>query len=62
MNREPMRIQCCVCGRIRIEDEWRLVAAEAETRHSHGYCPDCYEKTMTELAARLSGKTLQMAS
>jgi hypothetical protein len=41
-----MIVECCKCGKIRVEDEW--FPADTETRASaasvsHTYCPPCLD-------------------
>jgi len=45
-----MVVQCCVCKRIRVEDNWVGVAnPESIARTaSHGYCPTCFVEALAE--------------
>lgn len=46
-----MRRICCVCQRIEQEGEWRSVLLLAEDELvTHGYCPECFEEAMAEVA------------
>ncbi|HOW96931.1 MAG TPA: hypothetical protein P5567_10065 [Kiritimatiellia bacterium] len=44
--------KCCVCGSVRREGRWeapdRLEAEDAF--YTHGYCPACLNRALTELA------------
>lgn len=50
-----MKVQCCVCKRVRQPNEkW---AREAKAREqlnsvSHGYCPRCAAKVLAEIRAQ----------
>ncbi|MFA6284113.1 MAG: hypothetical protein WC633_08230 [Desulfurivibrionaceae bacterium] len=43
-----MRTVCCVCRRVKCKGGWLEEMVESEVRVSHGFCPECYEKTMTQ--------------
>ena len=55
-----LEVQCCVCRRLRREDDWVVVAnpdAYAAAA-SHGYCPECAQQAFEEIRkARNAGKT-----
>ena len=45
---------CCVCKKVRDDQNyWQQVesyiAKRTDARFSHGYCPDCFKKTLQEL-------------
>lgn len=47
---------CCVCKKVRDDQNyWQQVESyiskRTDARFSHGYCPDCFKKTMQELEA-----------
>lgn len=49
---------CSMCRKIRDDDgSWKGIEAyiggHSETRFSHGYCPDCAQKAMTDAAKTL---------
>lgn len=46
-----MKVQCCVCKKIRRDAGWGTTTAEElfDPRASHGYCPECAEKAFGEL-------------
>lgn len=43
-----MKVQCCVCGKIREGERWRFALYSELTSSpvSSGYCPACAEKAM----------------
>ena len=45
-----MRTVCCVCLRVKCKEEWREQMVEPETRVSHGYCPECFDKNMPQFS------------
>ena len=60
-----MKVQCCVCGRIREGTKWRFETtfdAVCEDT-SHGYCPVCAAKAFEDIRAfqRLKKLTHQHA-
>ncbi|OGY43379.1 MAG: hypothetical protein A2729_04360 [Candidatus Buchananbacteria bacterium RIFCSPHIGHO2_01_FULL_39_14] len=42
-----MIIQCCVCQKIKVGDQWIL--AQHTDKTSHGYCPECAAKTLAKI-------------
>ena len=46
-----MKVQCCVCKKIRRDTGWRTPTTEElfDPRASHGYCPQCAEKAFGEI-------------
>lgn len=57
-----MKVQCCVCNKMREGEQWvnpepAILASESV---SHGYCPSCLEQAHREIRALrygLSGLT-----
>ena len=50
-----MIVQCCVCEKVRKENQWFVTAKPVdphETAVSHGYCPACADKAFGELYRR----------
>lgn len=56
-GRCPMKVQCCVCKKLRSEAGW--VNPEPGALHgqavSHGYCPVCLEEAHREIRAMRYG-------
>ena len=55
-NLDDYIIQCCVCKRIKIGNDW--VKSEINLSNkiiTHGYCFDCYEKVIEDM---MKGKKL----
>jgi len=48
-----MTTVCCVCQRRKSGRGWTLRPAKAANvnRVSHGYCPQCYDRLMIQLAS-----------
>jgi len=48
-----MVIQCCICKRIRVGEEWVDLAADGvpEAPISHSYCPGCAASAFDEVTA-----------
>ena len=44
-----MNRMCCVCGKVKIDGHWQLIAGREIERVSHAYCPVCYETLMDEV-------------
>ncbi|MBA3003382.1 MAG: hypothetical protein FP813_05950 [Desulfurivibrio sp.] len=44
-----MQTVCCVCQKTKSQTGWIHRQAGKEGKISHGYCPDCFHRTM-ELA------------
>lgn len=44
-----MELICCVCGRVKRDNEWVAEPARRDTLLSHGYCPACKEAFLVEL-------------
>lgn len=49
-----MTVKCCVCTRIRIEDQWLKleVHTNSDGLVSHTYCPVCFDLALAELDAQ----------
>ena len=45
-----MRTVCCVCRRVKCKGDWLEQMVEAEVRVSHGFCPECFDKTMAQFS------------
>jgi len=48
---------CAVCKKVRDDPNYwpqveSYIAKRTEARFSHGYCPECFNKTISELKAR----------
>jgi len=46
-----MTVKCCVCTKIRIDDQWLLTETKANELVSHSYCPACLDAALAELSA-----------
>lgn len=46
-----MKMICCVCHKTKSQKGWDWVKQSiSQTRNlSHGYCPDCYRKTIRRI-------------
>ena len=51
-----MIIQCCVCQKIKVGDQWIL--AQHTDKTSHGYCPECFKIFEKEAALKIIDKLL----
>jgi hypothetical protein len=40
---------CCLCKRTKDEDRWVEKIVAYSKKMSHGYCPECFQKTMTQI-------------
>ena len=50
-----MVTQCCVCGKIRVDDEkniWGYTPIDPKSLISHGYCPPCADKEVKKIKRR----------
>ena len=50
-----MKVQCCVCKRVRQEDEKWAREGKARVQPnsvSHGYCPRCAARVLAEIRAQ----------
>ncbi|MCX5865045.1 MAG: hypothetical protein NTW42_08255 [Deltaproteobacteria bacterium] len=45
-----MRTICCVCRRVKSKGDWLEEMIESEVRVSHGFCPECFDKTMAQFS------------
>lgn len=41
-----MQTVCCVCRKTKGQSGWIQGQAENKARVSHGYCPECFHRTM----------------
>jgi hypothetical protein len=48
-----MKVQCCVCKKVRTEGSWETVPGPFTGGEpiSHGYCPVCADAAFAELRA-----------
>ncbi|MFM1921502.1 MAG: hypothetical protein RLZZ303_3136 [Candidatus Hydrogenedentota bacterium] len=48
-----MKVQCCVCNKVRDQDQWLPPQPETAPAESvsHGYCPQCLEQAHREIRA-----------
>lgn len=44
-----MTIQCCVCKKTKVGDDWRPQPAPQGQEISHTYCPSCLVASVTAL-------------
>ena len=44
-----MTVQCCVCKKVKVEEEWTQNGTEAATQVSHTYFPVCYSEARVQL-------------
>ena len=51
MKIQKILVQCCDCGKIRVDGCWVHTASHASGnfRTSHGYCPDCLDRAISEV-------------
>ncbi len=57
-----MRTICCVCQKVKIKNDWQASMSEcivSPTRLSHGFCPECYEKTLEQFQQHLDFRKKQ---
>jgi len=47
-----IRTICCVCHKTKNLDGWLDQFIHQYKSLSHGYCPECFEKTMKQLQRR----------
>jgi len=57
MAKKDITVQCCVCGRIKSADGWNKERLKRNRQYSHGYCPDCFNRAMTEIANLKAART-----
>lgn len=48
-----MQMVCCLCKRTKDEDGWVEKIVSYSKKLSHGYCPECFQKTMTQLKSNI---------
>jgi hypothetical protein len=46
--RESLETICCICMRQKGKNGWQETAIESFADLSHGFCPDCYRRTMLD--------------
>lgn len=54
-----MIVQCCVCEKVRKENQWFVQSKPVdphETAVSHGYCPSCADEAFGELYIRAKAR------
>jgi hypothetical protein len=51
-----MQIVCCVCQKTKSQAGWIQGQASKEGRVSHGYCPDCFHRTMEQAQGWLQAR------
>ncbi|MHB1184838.1 MAG: hypothetical protein ACYC4A_09105 [Desulfobulbia bacterium] len=51
-----MRTVCCVCRRVKCKGDWLEQMIESEVRVSHGFCPECFDKTMAQYSRAWSSE------
>lgn len=49
-----MTIQCCVCKRVKNEDQWVGKVLHSTLNVSHSYCPQCLEASRGIMLVELS--------
>lgn len=54
-----MTVKCCVCTKIRIDNQWLDSEVKSDELVSHSYCPVCLDVALAELTAhgQASGAT-----
>jgi len=45
----PVKTICCVCHKTKDLNGWLDQFLEQYKRLSHGYCPECFKKTITQI-------------
>lgn len=51
-----MQTVCCVCQKTKSQAGWIQEQASNKGRVSHGYCPDCFHRTMERAQGWLLAK------
>lgn len=46
-----MTIQCCVCHKVKVQDEWIRPSQDHLGRVSHTYCPICLDRSLAAMRA-----------
>jgi hypothetical protein len=55
-----MTKMCCVCRRVEQKGRWyRLTRSSEDELVSHGYCPECFAVTMTEIQRYIDTNSFQ---
>lgn len=52
-----MKTVCCVCHKTKTQTGWVQRQSGKEGKFSHGYCPDCFSRTMERAQGWLLSKT-----
>jgi len=63
MQKNSVIMKCCVCKRIKTDHGWqyKFVSTIEGEFFSHGYCPVCYKKALTQLEIETVGTLLEIA-
>ena len=48
-----MQTVCCLCKRTKDDDRWVEKIVSYTKKMSHGYCPECFQKTMTKIKSNI---------
>ena len=49
--------RCCKCDKVEQGGKWRyLQLVPADTRVTHGYCPECFAETLAEIEDFIGAK------
>ncbi|MHB1014453.1 MAG: hypothetical protein ACYC2W_04125 [Desulfurivibrionaceae bacterium] len=57
-----MRTICCVCRRVKCKGGWFEQMLASEVRVSHGFCPECFDKTMADFSRAWSSERAPQGS
>lgn len=49
-----MKVQCCVCARVREGGEWNHRSTPLEGEVTHTYCPQCKTQTLQAMRQELA--------
>jgi hypothetical protein len=49
-----MTVQCCMCKKVKHQNDWVLRTLQAARDVSHTYCPQCLELSKVTLLVELS--------
>jgi len=52
-----MTVKCCVCTKIRIDNQWLDSEVKSDELVSHSYCPVCLNVALAELTAHSQSTT-----
>ncbi|MBU0484977.1 MAG: hypothetical protein KKB30_10745 [Proteobacteria bacterium] len=56
-----METICCLCHKIKDEKGWSRQFVLKGKKLSHGYCPDCYRKTMEKVETHFYNQEMPAA-